>query len=121
MLVRAVGYTIAPSIWSEHTLLYMREEMLKGLEETMKTVKWPVRAYTRVNGIIFAVATVLNILPIVFSLCMPGTSLTLFSKFGKVLMIHRLLFRKVAFTSKGVEGLIVEVKQRKVGEKTKGA
>jgi MFS family permease len=89
-LASSVGYTIAASIWTEHMLPYMREEMPNVPEKTIKTIygsiktlrtkyDWEdpirqgaVRAYTRVNGIIFITAIVLNILPVIFSFCMPG-------------------------------------------------
>lgn len=91
-LASSVGYTIAASIWTEHMLPFMREEMPNVSEKTIKTIygsiktlrtkyDWDdpirqgaVRAYTRVNGIIFITAIILNILPVVFSFCMPGKS-----------------------------------------------
>lgn len=89
-LASSVGYTIAASIWTEHMLPFMREEMPDVPEKTIKTIygsiktlrtkyDWEdpirqgaVRAYTRVNGILFLTAIVLNILPVIFSFCMPG-------------------------------------------------
>ncbi|KAH7092607.1 major facilitator superfamily domain-containing protein [Paraphoma chrysanthemicola] len=123
-LASSVGYTIAASIWSTHMLDYMREEMPNVPEKTIKTIygsiktlrtkygwddpirQGAVRAYTRVNGIIFVVAIVLNILPIVFSLCMPDYYL------GK---------QQNAVTNKGVDGQIVEVEQREQSEQKGGA
>lgn len=89
-LASSVGSTIAGSIWQNNMLPYMRQEMPEVPEETLKVIygniktlrkkyNWEhpirqgsVRAYTRVNGILFLVAMVLNILPVFFSLCMPG-------------------------------------------------
>lgn len=89
-LASSVGSTIAGSIWQDKMLPYMREEMPNVPEKTLKSVygsikklrteySWDdpiregaVRAYTRVNGILFLVALVVNILPVIFSLCMPG-------------------------------------------------
>lgn len=91
-LASSVGYTIAASIWTDKMLPFMREELPDVPEKTIKTIygsiktlrtkyNWEdpirqgaVRAYTRVNGVIFITAIVLNILPVVFSLCMPGKS-----------------------------------------------
>lgn len=91
-LASSVGSTIAGSIWQDNMLPYMREEMPDVPEKTLRTIygsikklrteyNWKdpirqgaVRAYTRVNGTLFLVAVVLNILPVIFSLCMPGKS-----------------------------------------------
>ncbi|KAH6616644.1 major facilitator superfamily domain-containing protein [Boeremia exigua] len=114
-LASSVGSTIAGSIWQDKMLPYMREEMPDVPEKTLKTIygsirklraeytwddpirKGAVRAYTRVNGILFLVAVVLNILPVVFSLCMPDYYL------GK---------QQNAVTNKGVDGQLVQVEQR---------
>jgi hypothetical protein len=92
-LASSVGSTIAGSIWQDKMLPYMREEMPDVPEKTLRTIygsikklrieySWEdpirqgaVRAYTRVNGTLFLVAVVLNILPVIFSLCMPGKSI----------------------------------------------
>ena len=67
----------------------MREEMLSVPEKTIQTIygsiktlrtkygwqdpilQGAVRAYTRVNGIIFITAIVLNIAPVILSICLP--------------------------------------------------
>ena len=89
-LASSVGSTIAGSIWQDKMLPYMREEMPDVPDKTLTSIygsikklraeyswddpirKGAVRAYTRVNGTLFLVAVVLNILPVIFSLCMPG-------------------------------------------------
>ncbi|OAL57446.1 MFS general substrate transporter [Pyrenochaeta sp. DS3sAY3a] len=114
-LASSVGYTIAASIWTEHMLPFMREEMPDVPEKTIKTIygsiktlrtkyDWEdpirqgaVRAYTRVNGILFLTAIVLNILPVIFSFCMPDYYL------GK---------QQNAVTNTGVDGQPVEIEKR---------
>jgi MFS family permease len=91
-LASSVGSTIAASVWTEYMLPFMREEMPNVPEKTLKKIygsiktlrteyDWDspirqgaVRAYTRVNGILFVIAIVLNIVPVVLSFCMPGNS-----------------------------------------------
>lgn len=87
----SVGYTVASSIWTEKMLPYMRDECPAGTSEaTLKKIygsikvlrtkyEWDdpirqgaIRAYTRTNGVIFIVATLLAVIPVVFSLMMPG-------------------------------------------------
>ncbi|CAG8109384.1 unnamed protein product [Penicillium salamii] len=87
----SVGYTIASSIWTEKMLAYMRDECPTGTpESTLKKIygsikvlrtkyEWDdpirqgaVRAYTRTNGVIFITATLLAVIPVIFSLMMPG-------------------------------------------------
>jgi MFS family permease len=115
-LASSVGYTIAASIWQEHMLPYMREEMPDVPEKTIKTIygsikilrtkyDWndpirqgAVRAYTRVNGTIFITAIVLNVLPVILSLCMPDYYL------GK---------QQNAVTNTGVDGQPVSVESRR--------
>ncbi|KAF2032909.1 MFS general substrate transporter [Setomelanomma holmii] len=117
-LASSVGYTIAASIWSEHMLEYMRQEIPTVPEKTLKTIygsiktlrtkyDWDdpvrqgaVRAYTRVNGTIFFVAIVLNVMPVVFSPCMPGNEDYYLGK------------QQNAITNKGVDGQLIEVEQR---------
>lgn len=102
-LASSVGYTIAASIWTDKMLPYMREEMPDVPEKTLKTIygsikilrtkyDWEdpirqgaVRAYTRVNGTLFLTAIVLNILPVIFSFCMPGNYI--FSRVGLELKV----------------------------------
>ncbi|KAH7377401.1 major facilitator superfamily domain-containing protein [Pyrenochaeta sp. MPI-SDFR-AT-0127] len=122
-LASSVGYTIAASIWTDRMLPYMREEMPDVPEKTLKTIygsiktlrtkygwqdpirQGAVRAYTRVNGILFLTAIVLNILPVIFSFCMPDYYL------GK---------QQNAVTNTGVDGQPVEIECRARGEKKKG-
>lgn len=86
----SVGYTIAATVWTDRMVPYMREEMPNVPEKTIQTIygsikklrtkyDWDspirqgaVRAYTRVNGIIFITSVVLNIIPVVCSLLMPS-------------------------------------------------
>ncbi|PSN64979.1 MFS general substrate transporter [Corynespora cassiicola Philippines] len=118
----SVGYTIAATIWTDRMLPYMREEMPNVPEKTIKTIygsiktlrtkyDWTdpirqgaVRAYTRVNGIIFIAAVVLNVVPVICSLLMPDYYL------GK---------QQNAVTNTGVDGQPVEVEQR-IKVETKG-
>ncbi|CAO2649791.1 Nn.00g010830.m01.CDS01 [Neocucurbitaria sp. VM-36] len=122
-LASSVGYTIAASIWTDKMLPYMREEIPDAPEKTIQSIygsiktlrtkyDWEdpirqgaVRAYTRVNGIIFVTAIVLNILPVIFSLCMPDYYL------GK---------QQNAVTNTGVDGLPVEIERRPDREKKGG-
>ncbi|KAF2622402.1 MFS general substrate transporter [Macroventuria anomochaeta] len=114
-LASSVGSTIAGSIWKDKMLPYMREEMpdvsektIRAIYNSIKTLRiqynWEdpirqgaVRAYTRVNGTLFLVAVILNILPVIFSLCMPDYYL------GK---------QQNAVTNKGVDGQLVETERR---------
>lgn len=86
----SVGYTIAATIWTDRMLPCMREEMPGVSEKTINTVygsiktlrtdyEWndpirqgAVRAYTRVNGIIFITAMVLNVVPFICALLIPS-------------------------------------------------
>ncbi|KAH5200990.1 hypothetical protein HBH76_014240 [Parastagonospora nodorum] len=122
-LASSVGYTIAASIWTEHMLPCMREEMPSVPEKTIQTIygsiktlrtkyDWQdpirqsaVRAYTRVNGIIFIAAIVLNIVPVILSICMPDYYL------GK---------QQNAVTNAGVDGQPVQVKGRRNETKKPG-
>ncbi|KAH7120865.1 major facilitator superfamily domain-containing protein [Dendryphion nanum] len=84
----SVGYSISAAIWTDRMLPLMREEMPTVPEKTLKTIygsiktlrtyKWDspirqgsIRAYTRVNGIIFTTAVVMNIIPVICALLMP--------------------------------------------------
>jgi hypothetical protein len=97
-------------------LPFMREEMpnvpertLKKIYGSIKTLRteydWDspirqgaVRAYTRVNGILFAIAIVLNIVPVVLSFCMPGKFSSLNQAFWALVLtlIYRLLLGQTA-------------------------
>lgn len=104
-------------------LPYMREEMPSVPEKTIQTIygsiktlrtkyDWQdpirqgaVRAYTHVNGIIFITAIVLNIFPVILSICMPDYYL------GK---------QQNAVTNTGVDGMPVQVEGRRDETKQPG-
>lgn len=81
----SIGYVFSSTIWTDKMLKYMREECPPGTsEKTLQHIygsikilhadydwsdpiwKGAIRAYTRINGIIFIVATVLASLPVIF-------------------------------------------------------
>lgn len=118
-LASSVGYTIAASVWQDKMIPFMREEMPDVPEKTIKSIygsiktlrtkyDWEdpirqgaVRAYTRVNGILFLIAIIINTLPVICSLLMPDYYL------GK---------QQNAVTNKGVDGQIVDVERREEQE-----
>lgn len=140
-LASSVGYTIAASIWTNYMLPYMHEEMPDIPEKTIKTIygsiktlrtkyDWndpvrqgAVRAYTRVNGILFITAAIMNILPVVFSFCMPGKhclSDDCPSTITNFPLDYYLGKQQNAVTNTGVDGQPVEVGQRSVREQKGG-
>lgn len=95
-MASSVGSTIAATIWQDRMLGFMREECPPGTpESTLSSIygsikvlrteyDWndPIRqgavvAYTRTNGIIFATSIALSVVPVIFSLMMPGKHITL--------------------------------------------
>lgn len=110
----SVGYTIAATIWTDRMIPYMQEEMpgvpaktintIYGSIKTLRTkYEWDdpirqgaIRAYTRVNGIIFVTATTLNIVTVVCSILMPSKYIHSERRSSGVLTMYRLLPRKAA-------------------------
>lgn len=92
------GSAVAAAIWTEKMVGYMKEDCPPGTPaKTIQTIygniailrtkyswedpirKGAIEAYTRVNGIIFMVAIVVNCLPVIFSLMMPSKVTPAFS------------------------------------------
>lgn len=140
-LASSVGYTIAASIWTEHMLPFMHEEMPNVPEKTIKTIygsiktlrtkyDWEdpirqgaVRAYTRVNGIIFVTAIVLNAMPVIFSFCMPGQYCASGRNSCTRLMRQTDYYlgkQQNAVNNLGVDGQPVDIEQRGEVEKKAG-
>ncbi|KAJ8117418.1 hypothetical protein OPT61_g1372 [Boeremia exigua] len=131
-LASSVGSTIAGSIWQDKMLDNMRQELPDVPEKTLQTIfgsikklrteygwndpvrQGAIRAYTRVNGTLFLVAVVLNIIPVIFSLLMPGKSPAPAVAFcTNIIADYYLGKQQNAVTNTGVDGQMVEIKERK--------
>jgi MFS family permease len=129
----SVGYTIAATIWTDRMIPYMQEEMpgvppktintIYGSIKTLRTkYDWEdpirqgaVRAYTRVNGIIFITAAVLNIVPVVCAILMPSKFINRSKRGYDVLTFSADFYlgkQQNAVTNTGVDGQPLQVDQR---------